>query len=325
MLSVSFPQPEAKQHGSDERHFSDADASVLSLIRPGFARWTASEAGKILELTRYPRQVRDLTPAGEDHKAVLMDLMRRGKWRDHDKIDFAQLPDGRHVLVNGHHRLAAQEKSGRAIAWTVAVHRVSSEKEIADLYYTFDTNNRTRSNQQIVNATGLGDELELSRTMLTALLNAVPLLATGLDPSKTARDPVVGRVFDVRFEMAREYRAEAVMLEECLAEADTVIKRRVLSQGATAVALVTLRHQPERARPFWKGIGDNNGLVKGDPRHTYLRTINAGVSKGNSNFWTAAVAAAAWNAWFKRNQPKSFNPGPPRPIKVLGTPFERGR
>jgi hypothetical protein len=251
-------------------------------------------------------------------------MMRRNLWRPHDKLDFARLPDGTLILVNGHHRLSAQEQAGRPIEWTVVIHDCPSTQAVGKLYHDFDTNIRLRSDNQILGAEGLSGELRVSPTVAAAVFGAIPVIAAGLNTSKKARDLVSERIYDVRFDLVREHADAARAFEACLEPAEWDLKRRILRNGSTAVALVTLRHAKRKAEAFWSLIAEDNNLERGHPCHTFIKTIRSNAA-GTTAWFSAAWAAAAWNAYMRGDHPRFFQIGEPRPIKVIGTPFEKGR
>lgn len=304
-----------------ERH-TDIPASPLALIRDGAVRLTAAQAGAILRLTRYERQTRDLNPAGRDHILVLKDIMVRDQWRPFDKLDFANL-DGKLILINGHHRLGAQAASGKVVTWMVVVHRCDSAQEVASLYYSFDTNVRGRSNQVILNAAGTADRLGLGKTITEALYRAAPVLAANFDFSRIALDPVVNRVVDRRIEIMAAFQREAQAWQDAIKKAPKIVKRPLLNQGAVAVAITTFKHCPEKAEPFWRGVADDNGLRKNDPRKTYLTAIQNSAATNGSGAYTARQAAVAWNAWYEGRSLSIIRIIENAPLRILGTPIGR--
>ena len=81
---------------------------------------------------------------------------------------------------------------------------------------------------------------------------------------------------------------------------------------------------PVKAAAFWGLVAEDTGLERGHPCHTYIRTIRAR-DAGQNAWFSGAWAASAWNAYMRGQFPTHFNLGEPRPLKVIGTPFEKGR
>lgn len=328
MLKVESPSRNGKKKGEVVRSFFDLKTAVVAefdpakIIHDGFVCLSAAEAAELLKKCRYARQVRDLTVGGKEHVRVLADIMKRGQWRPKDKLDFATL-NGKYILINGHHRLTAQAAAGVEIEWTVVIHECEDEVAVADLYYSFDTNLRIRTNSNILAATGIAEAIGLGATAAEALYRAVPLIEAEFDFSRNSRDVVVQRVIDRRLERMRSFGGEARAWEAAIKGASSAVKKRLGTQGALAVALLTFRHRPSVADKFWRGVADNDGLRKGDPRHTYLRVLSAEIGvRGGTSEAAARNAATCWNAFFENRQITMVKGGD-GPIRIAGTPVGR--
>jgi hypothetical protein len=308
MLNITKEQTKVKKQAGPIRSFFELGAAAqqfstsVHLLDEGHIILSPHEAALLLAETRYERQTRDLTAAGSDHIAVLADIMSRGKWRRREKLDFARL-HGRLILVNGHHRLGAQVQAGVPLEWTVVIHECGTEDEVADLYASFDTNVRARGVGTILDVSGQADKLDLTKSTATALYRAVPLIAMNFSFSIKDRSPVAHRVIDRRFAIMSAFKKEAKAWETATKAAPTLVKKRLSTQGALAVALMTFRHQPQSAAEFWGGVAENDGLRKGDPRHSYLAVLTgpSGMKDGSAAT-TAGYAAAGWNAFFEGRQ-----------------------
>lgn len=327
MLKLNDPAPRGKKSETVVRSFLDLGGAVQAfdpakILRNAFITLTAKDAADIISACRYARQVRDLTAGGKDHARVLADIMKRGQWRPKDKLDFALL-NGKYILINGHHRLTAQAMAGADIQWTVVIHDCVTEQDVSDLYYSFDTNLRIRSNANIIAATDIANIMGVTATTAEALYRAVPLIEADFDFSATARDPIMQRVIDRRLERMRSLQKEIRAWECATKGAPVIVKRRLSTQGALAVSLMTFRHQPNMAEQFWRGVAENDGLRKGDPRHTYLRVLNAEIGgKTSTSEGPARGAATCWNAFYGRRQITMCKTGD-GPLRIAGTPIGR--
>lgn len=329
MLNIDKDKAGGNKKVNPIRSFFELGAATQQIFDPsrilhdGFVRLDAQDAGRLLEKCRYERQVRDLTVGGKKHIRVLADIMKRGAWRPKDKLDFAKIGPA-YVLVNGHHRLTAQAISGSDIVWTVVIHDCVDMAAVADLYYSFDTNLRIRSNHNILAATGIAEEMGLLPMAAEALFRAVPLIEAGFDFSMAARDPVMERVIDRRLERMRSFQSEALAFDAAIASAAQPVKKRLRGQGPMAVALMAFRHQKELAADFWSGVAENDGLRKGDARHTYLRLLTSEIGVGGPTAEAGARSAAtAWNAFFEGRQISIIKSAGGK-IRIAGTPI-RGR
>jgi len=153
----------------------------LSFVREGVSRWTPAQAHTVFNLCRYARN-RD-EGKGKSHIDALARQMSDGTWLPKSPIDFAQLPNGSLTLVNGHHRMLAQVKSGRDIEWNIIIHPVEDDEETANLFWRFDTVMRVRSMQNILAGVGAAQSLELTKMGTVALSSAAVFIDNGMRPA----------------------------------------------------------------------------------------------------------------------------------------------
>jgi len=276
-----------------------AQQSVRRFLREGFVVLSSQQMDMIKEGCRFDQQ----RAIDADHVRVLAELMRSHQWQPKDKMDFALLGD-QLILVNGYHRVNAQVSTGMAIEWTVVIHPCSTMDEVRSLYYKFDTNNRTRTQEQILNGIGWADRCGLSKQMGKALFGAIPFIAAGLTADRTKRDLLTNRIVDRRLQVATDYLRAARLYEECIESAPAKVKAKLLNNGCASVALVTLRFQEAVAMKFWRGVAENDGLKRGDPRHTLVNDILTRNFNSGGAGQTIVAPATAWNAFFENRQLK---------------------
>ena len=290
-----------------------------SFIREGNIKFTPAQANAVLNSHAYAKN-RDITRSSR-HVAVLAEIMRRGLWLPKDQIAFASL-NGDLVLVNGHHRMAAQIQSGRDIEWSVAIYPCGSDDDVSALYSRFDTNMKKRSDENIISALGLAAGASISPTMARSLWRAVPLLANNLKPGRrdVSDDFFVRHIADDRLEIARAYAPEAREYEQALSKAASPVKRKLLSGSITAVGLVTLKAHLSTAYQFWEGIAKNDGLRRGDPRATLIMWLMEGSSSRGAPSASIFAACKAWN-YFVEGKPLQHLKVTGNPIHVAGTIF----
>lgn len=289
---------------------------VRDFLTEGVTSLSPLEMNKVLENCSYEHQ-RNVV---DKHVSVLADLMKRGHWQAKSQIDFAVL-NGRYILLNGYHRAYAQVRSGKTIAWSIALHPCKTASELRSLYYAFDTNIRIRGRQDILKAAEFGEVTGLTGEVASSLYGAVPYLASKFIMNKTGRNFLVERQVDRRLEVAQQYATAAQRLRAAIDGMPGGRRLKFKSGAVTAVAVATFRYQSETAWEFWSGVASMDGLKRGDPRLALAsdfmtRKINAVGAE------TFAPSIIAWNAWFNEREL--------RIIKVLdsfipvidGTPFD---
>lgn len=295
---------------------------VSTRIKSGPIRLTASEAAEILERYSYPGQKRHLLSVGAIHCQSIADMMTGGHWREQDAIAFARLPNGDTFLINGHHRLTGQILARRSILWTFIIHHCRDMAEVQELYGTFDTNVRIRTHTQILDAVDFATQVGLQKMHAAALFQAVAMVTCDFNMERFQWSR--NRIITERIELAHEWAPEARYYEWCTKNAPSKLGKKLWATGPLAVGLVTLRYQEEIAKKFWRDIGDNDGLRKNTPEHTFLRSI-PGVP-GNSSHPLTFLASRAWNARFRNESLgviRTTYQGKQKPISILGTPWAK--
>jgi hypothetical protein len=96
-------------------------------------------------------------------------------------------------------------------------------------------------------------------------------------------------------------------------------KAALRRQSVAAVAMYTLRFQPEKAAEFWQGLAMDDGLRRTDPRKSLLEKLRSGDGARSIAFQMHAVAAA-WNAFFTGRKLKEVHVRLDRPFRIAGTP-----
>jgi hypothetical protein len=316
-----------KMRTPEDARRSDADMNIhefkgipqqpLGFVTNGFVTFSPLDANEVLNTAQFDSQRK----VDAKHVSVLADIMRRNGWHAKDKIDFARV-NGKLILINGYHRMNAQVVSAEDIEWTVVIHECKSMDEVRQLYYQFDTNTRTRSASQILDALDFAESRGLSKQVAAALFRAVPVIASGFKIGPKERDILTTRVVDRRISKAEEYVKAAQLYDKCLRGIPSQVKAKFIVGATAAVALTTLRYQPMLAESFWAGAAKNDGLRKGDPRLAFFNDMMARARNSGSAHQAAFTASYAWNAWFDNREIKIIKMPRNPVVSISGTPFE---
>lgn len=98
-------------------------------------------------------------------------------------------------------------------------------------------------------------------------------------------------------------------------------KSKLYASGVMAVALVTLRHQPAKAVQFWRGIADDDGLRKGDPRKTLLQDFESRRVNYGTHLQRIIPSITAWNAFYEGRNISIIRVSESSQVLVSGTPI----
>lgn len=224
-------------------------------------------------------------------------------------------------LVNGQHTLSAIVKTGLTLTMPVRIIPVHSFDEIGPLYWKFDSQG-VRSWRDAVRAANVRSELTESQA--AKVVSAMLLIQTGFRHPTQANFPTEAISKDARFQAAKSWWPAAGHYFELIEPASVFMKVRLSRQAVLAVALVTLRHQPEKSVTFWSGIARDDGLRRDDPRKVFIRFLAENTAGGvGSPINQARAAAQAWNAHFAGETRSIIRLSPESPIVIAGTPIGR--
>lgn len=290
-----------------------------SFITDGAVRLTPAQANWIVTNLAYERQ----RPIEIKQVTVLREMMQRGQWTERSPIDFARMPDGRMILVNGHHRMTAQAQSHRDIIWQIIVRDVPHMLAVQALYYTYDTNVRQRTSQNILAGIGYAESNGLSKTFAKNLYEAAPILAAGLSMGKKVDDAglINRRLIDERLPIMNRYAEAARQAEDAFGKAPGFLTKKLQSAAFFSVVLATFYHQSATADRFWRGMANDDGLAKGDPRKTLLDDVRDRNTKSGLITQNMIIATRGWNAFFEAKKLGAIRVSGAAPIPLAGTPF----
>lgn len=289
-----------------------------SEIREGRLVVTAQMARQILAENNYDRQ----RPVRAPHVAFLADEMRRGNFVPGSQIAFARL-GGRLILVNGQHRMTAQVACNGTVEYQVLVQDASNMEDVSRYYYRQDRGQRVRSDAEVLAAVGVAQTYGLSATVARSVFQAVPLISNRFLRPSISEDPTL-RNDDLRLEACRPWWEVAEAYQYIIKAAPRLVHKKLTSSQALAVGLVTLKHQPEKARLFWEGISKDDGLRRGDPRKALLIDFT-NREWGRKSSDGAVVTSLAWNAFFTGRPLSLVKIVNGASVRILGTPYDGRR
>lgn len=263
---------------------------LVGVIREGRMTITPDIAARILAEARFERQ-RQIRP---DQLRLMVSKMLRRTFHGAGVITFGRVGDLL-VLVNGYHRTSAIVETGLAQDFVVVVEPVASDAGLNALYWSFDRGTANRTAHDVLTAAGVSDAAGISKTTAAAVFNAMPLIMNRFQRPRYQTDPVSARDDDARLKAAAQWWSVAGQYEALIEKSFGPLRKKLHNAQVVAVALVTLKYQPEKAAAFWGGLAENDGLRVGDPRKALIDTMFG------DNHWGAnrlsGVAAVAWNKW----------------------------
>lgn len=299
-------------------------ASIVTRAPGGVVQMAPGIAKRILEEANFPEQ-RDIDSSRVySHRHAIVS----GDWLEGHAITLAMLPDGRMWTVDGQHRLTAISQCDAPVPVTVRIVPVESEKEARLFYAGFDQRKSVRTNRQILDAIGIAKEAGLSRSMTAAVFDASPLLLNNLEPLQASISNKINPEMylqNSRLEVISKWSKEAKEYEAITKLAKKGLGVKMRGTGVMAVALYTLRHQPSRAKDFWVGMAENDGLRKNDPRGTLINDLLTRSVGTGSVRQKIQQPALAWNAFCEGRDLKIIKCIDGASVTLWGTPLAKGR
>ena len=293
---------------------------MLSKSKDGVIAISPDGASEMLAELNFPGQ------RGIDSRRVFGHLhaIIHGDWVESYPIHFAALPDGRIWLVDGQHRMKAISQSQSAVKVAVRIVDVESEQEARSFYAGFDGKGAVRTNAQILDAVQLAKTMGLSNRMTRAVYEAAPLLLNGLEPPhgnvKNQANKDV-HLQSAKLAAATNWAKEAAAYESAIKGAGPGFYEKLRKTGPVSVGLYTFRYQPKKACEFWQGVADNDGLRKGDPRHTLVQDLFVRNLATGSVRQRIQQSALAWNAFYEGRDLKIIKCVVGSVITLSGTPL----
>jgi hypothetical protein len=269
-------------------------------FNPFAQRIEAAEAARWLETMKYEHQ----RTIRKHHVEELAEEMRRGKFVPGTQIRIASY-QGRMMLVDGQHRLAAVVASGLPQTFTILEVEAKSEAEVAWMYGYTDIGMR-RTASDLYSALELTEEFGISRTDVNNLSAAVIFMASGCLRNKSGNSPIHR---DDVVSYMRTYAPYMKQYVELIFQCDTRMRNASTRAASLSIALLSLRfslpYAESRGEPsvveFWRGVIFDDGIQIGDARKVANRHLLGSTMLGNG-----IVGAATTPAYSSRYLVKCF-------------------
>lgn len=251
--------------------------------------------------------------------------IENGTWRGNaHPITFAQLGN-RMILTNGYHRCDAVRQSDVSVPISVIVVPVSSEAEARALYNEFDDPASARSVTEVLDAQQMPILLGLGKQFTEKMFKAVSIIRCGFDVRSKASGSQ--KIADARERLSviqemHDWKAEMSAYYDAYRMAKSSIALKLTVSSVAAVALYTLRYQPELAMEFWTTLARNDGLRANDPRATLIEDFATRRANSGRMDQSIIAPATAWNAFFEGRDLKMIRVV--NHLRIAGTPLDKG-
>ncbi len=254
------------------------------------------------------------------HVAMLARAMDRGEFEE-TAVHF-RVCGGVWHLIDGQHRLHAIIRSGKAQWLAVLFKLVADEQRVADAYVRTDAQlARTLSDR--ARAHGGAQEAQLSETQYLGLLRAVTLIMAGFQARPTEEQLAALRSAEARMQFAEEWTKEAAEFRSLTAGATSNLGPKCWNGATMSVALVTLRHTPDKAKEFWQRVAHDDGLAAGTPEKRLVEFLLTQRMLRREREIDSRRVAHYWNAYFRNISSRGLAiQDAKEPIVIAGSPYD---
>lgn len=267
----------------------------------------------------------DQRPLNQSHVERLSIAMEAGEFEQTDSIKLYEL-DGREYLIDGQHRLSGLIMWGGSLSMVVVRRKVTSAGELKAAFGRLDRG-KPRMQIDIIRGSGVHLQAGLGLEQANLAANAYKVIAAGFAPHTKMTgilckdgDFIIRGLLDWQDEARRFFRCT----EGGIAGHRSQLQRNVIM----ALAMVTLRYQPEVAEQFWQRLAVRDKLeVKTGEWHLAeeLNRIHQSTreTKKKLERGFSKRAATAWNAHYHNRQVNFITVrNPDGPIKIDGTIYK---
>jgi len=269
----------------------------------GFYKVTPDVAGFWLSSCNYQHQRK----IRSSHVASLANEMVKGRFRQKTQVNFCLL-DGEFYLTNGQHTLSAIVKASTPQELCVVVLEVNNEEEIADDFARHDTHLTRKIGDSLV-AHQIHERLGCTISELSIIAAACVYYAFMQKEILSSSSTIT---HDAKLDIVNRY---GLLGASALSVLHGHGNKHYLTRKTTlASIMLTMDADAISAYEFWRGIADDDGLKKGDPRKTLLEFFKESVTTGG--MWSSKrrsvktvpdhmfvkSIALAWNAFVARRE-----------------------
>lgn len=226
-------------------------------------------------------------------------------------------------IMNGNHTLDAIVHSGLDQRLALIVLNYATMEELGRAYTKFDQHG-ARQIRDSITAVGLDREIEADPQFVRAATGAMALRITEFAVGPGRKASYLARSHHMRMEAVREYRDRIKDYFMAVCSRDMISRSKLLRATVMAVALETLRYQPERGKIFWDRVATDDGLRKGDPAKALINYLLANKATSGTRARDLRAVALCWNADWDGRQIKQLKPTTLKEFILSGTPWKEG-
>lgn len=248
--------------------------------------------------------------------------MAKGRFGE-TTIKVCMLPEGSATncgpfLADGQHRLWGVLKSGATIRCVVQTILCDTMEDVQEEYRNTDIGTM-RTPADLFRAAGI--DIALPVSAINGYHAALGLIISAFMSPDNFRKELSNR--NLRNELFHIYADSFHNYREVTGHVGAEMRGHTMRSGVMAVGIMTMHYCRESASEFWQSVASNNGLMRGDPRHTLANFIIGTPSNMHPSRHYARYVIAAWNAAQEQRQLTRLMPSDvTQPPYIAGTPYD---
>jgi hypothetical protein len=245
--------------------------------------------------------------------------MRHGLFGPSD-YHFAKL-DEWEPMMNGRHRCKAVLESNCTVKARVHYIPISTKEDAGVVYSWYDVAGM-RSQAEILSAMGT----DIGRGLLSVTQNACTLLISGFEqvPAGSGLTVRSSSSLEVKRRVTEDWGSYAEAYLAVIVGYTQRMSQILRRQSVMSIGMVTMRHCPEKAAPFWAQLAANDVRPE-TPQHLLMNLFLDKKANAFLPYVWARMVAHAWNSYHDGKSIKQLRLGESiirQPIVIKGTPYD---
>jgi hypothetical protein len=227
----------------------------MAKLEQEFKIITPKMAVQILEESTYEKQ----RPIRDWHVMRLAQNITEGLWRRGSQIEFAVLPSGKMILVDGTHRQWAVIEADKPAHFSILYSPAANMMEVAERYALHNQLQLARGRTEIADI--IKELYNISNYDARIAIEATKCIAAGLRHFTATTDPRVATDPTVIIENVDEWIKEIKILSDIRKTAEPRGNALFKKRWVGAICLVAIRYHKEKGIEFTKRLMMDNAPV----------------------------------------------------------------
>lgn len=224
-------------------------------------------APKLATIFLEEHSFQDQRPIRDWHVMRLANNILTGFWRRGSQIEFAVLPNGRKILIDGYHRSWAVVEADKPAHFSILYTPVANMDEVAKLYALHNQNTLARGETEI--AANLKELYSISKTEARLLMRASTCIEVGLRHFTISSDPIIASDPLTIMQNVDSWVKEGRILINFRKTADPRGTALFKNRWVGAVCLVAMRYHKGKGVEFTKRLMNMEA-----PKGCYTRALH---------------------------------------------------